>query len=81
MLKPKRTRLKLKIDPSGEMFYMETEDGQMLPNITELKIPSQFPHDYNNEGFPIVNVSFILQDVDIEVKDVWLTEDDDGGKY
>ncbi len=62
-------KLTLKLDPSGECYYLETPDGQVLPNIVELKLPETFPVNYD-DGWPVVTASFALQDIIIKTADI-----------
>lgn len=62
-------KLTLNIDVNGDLLYLETPDGQVLPNITECKLPEKLPHDYK-EGFPLVTFSFCLQDIEIRTIDM-----------
>lgn len=63
-------KLTLHIDPNGDALYLETPDGQMLPNIVECKLPEKFPHDYDTGEFPTVTFAFILQDIVIKTTDI-----------
>lgn len=62
-------KLILNIDQNGELLYLETPDGQKLPNIIECRLPDRFPHDYQ-DGFPMVSFKFILQDIEIRTVDI-----------
>lgn len=63
-------RLTLNIDHMGDLLYMETPDGQKLPNVMKCELPKTYPHNHNESGWPAVTVSFSLHDIDIRMIDI-----------